>query len=66
MFGSIKKVNLGISYFYATLTEPTVQVKMKEGKVKEMRQSRWRWRRDRGICGERGCGGGYVKDTEGE
>ena len=31
MFGSRKKVNLQISYFSATITKPSVQVKMEEG-----------------------------------
>ena len=47
MFGSRKKVNIQISYFSATITKPSVQVNMKEGEVMEVRQSKWRWRRDR-------------------
>ena len=43
-----KMVNLQISFFYATITKPSGQVKMEDGEVKEMRQRRWRWRRDRG------------------
>ena len=48
MFGSRKKVNLQISYFSATITKLSGQVKMEEGEVKEVRQRRWWWRKDRG------------------
>ena len=42
MFGSRKKLNTPINYFYATITKPSDQVKIKEREVKEVR---W-WRRD--------------------
>ncbi len=48
MFGSTKKVNLQISFFSATITKFSGQVKMEEGEVKEVRQKRWWWRKDRG------------------
>ena len=46
MFGSRKKVNVQISYFSATITKPSVQVKIEEGI--EVRKSKWWWRRDSG------------------
>ena len=47
MFGSRKKVNLQISYFSATITKLSGQVKMEEGEVKEVRWRKGRLRRDR-------------------
>ena len=48
MFGRRKKVYIQISYFAATIIKPSSQVKMEEGEVKEVRQRRWWWRKDRG------------------
>ena len=48
MFGSRKKVNLQISYFSATITKLSGQVKVKKEEVKEVRLRIWWWRWDRG------------------
>ena len=42
-----KKSNSEISYFYATTTKPSDQVKMEGGEVKEARWRKGRWRRER-------------------
>ena len=47
MFGSRKKINSQISYFYATITKPADQVNMEDFKVKEIRWRRGKWRSDR-------------------
>jgi len=47
LFGGRKKINSQISYFPATTTKPSDQVKIEEGKVKEVTWRRRRWRRDR-------------------
>ena len=47
LFGSRKKLNSQISYFYTTITKPSDQVKMEEGEVKEVRWRKGRLRRDR-------------------
>ena len=47
MFGSRKKLNSQISYFYTTTTKSSDQVKMEEGEVKEVRWRKGRLRRDR-------------------
>ena len=42
MFGSRKKANLQFSFFSATITKASGQVKVEDGEVKEVRQRRWR------------------------
>ena len=48
MFGSRKKLNFQIRYFYTTITTtPFDQVKMQEEEFKEVRWRKGRLRRDR-------------------
>ena len=47
MFGSRKKLNSQISYFYTKTTKPSKQVNIEEGEVKEVRWKKGRLRRVR-------------------